>query len=94
MPRGFCAMTMACIAYAYLVRSCRMTASGDVVSEPDTICFDCDLALQMARDERRHAAGTAVYALGYDGDLIADSPLASHGLSIPPPYGCGAAVMA
>ena len=86
-------MTMACIAYAYLVRSCRMTSSGDVVSEPDTICFDCDLALQMARDERHHAAGTAVYALGYDGDLITDDPVASHGRSIPPPYGSSAAIL-
>lgn len=74
-------MTLGRDAYAYLVRSCRMTSSGDLVSDPDTICFDPDLALEIARDE--HAAGAAVYALGFNGHLLSESPLASHGLAIP-----------
>lgn len=76
-------MKRSCDAYAYLVRSCRMTSSGDLVSEPDTVCFDADLALEMARDESPHAAGTVVYALGYDGDVIDERPLARHGLVMP-----------
>lgn len=74
-------MTLGRDTYAYLVRSCRMTSSGDLVSDPDTICFDPDLALEFARDEQ--AAGAAVYALGFNGHLLSESPLASHGLGIP-----------
>lgn len=70
-------------AYAYLVRSWRITSSGDIVSEPDTVCFDADLALEMAREESPHAAGTVVYALGFNGDVIDDRPIIRRGLTVP-----------
>ncbi|WP_127089326.1 hypothetical protein [Aquabacter cavernae] len=70
-------------AYAYLVRACLLTSSGALLTEPDTICFDLDLALEMAESDRGHAAGLAVYALGVDGGLLADYPLISHGIAIP-----------
>lgn len=70
-------------AYAYLVRACLLTSSGALFTEPDTICFDLDLALEMAESDRAHAAGLAVYALGVDGGLLADRPVVSHGIAIP-----------
>ncbi len=70
-------------AYAYLVRACLLTSSGTVFTEPDTVCFDLDLALEIAENERDYAAGLAVYALGADGALLADFPLVSHGIAVP-----------
>jgi len=70
-------------AYAYLVKAYFLTASGTLFSEPDTICFDLDLALEIAEEERGYAAGLAVYALDAHGDLLADLPLVSHGEMIP-----------
>jgi hypothetical protein len=70
-------------AYAYLVRACLFTSSGTLLTEPDTICFDLDLALEMAESDRAHAAGLAVYELGIDGCLLADCPLVSHGIELP-----------
>ncbi|MEW6254523.1 MAG: hypothetical protein AB1592_01090 [Pseudomonadota bacterium] len=70
-------------AYAYLVRACLLTSSGTLFTEPDTICFDLDLALEMAENDRDYAAGLAVYALGIDGDLLAERPLVSHGIAVP-----------
>ncbi|OYX14591.1 MAG: hypothetical protein B7Z15_03405 [Rhizobiales bacterium 32-66-8] len=66
-------------AYAYLVKAYFITASGTLLSEPDTICFDLDLALEIAEADRGYAAGLAVYALDAQGDLMADLPLISHG---------------
>ncbi len=70
-------------AYAYLVRAYLLTSSGALLAEPDTICFDLDLALEIAESDRTYAAGLAVYPLGVDGGLLADYPLVSHGVTVP-----------
>lgn len=72
-------------AYAYLVKAYLRTSSGTLMAEPDTICFDLDLALEIADNDQHYAAGLAIYALDEDGDLLADFPLVSHGMAIPAP---------
>ncbi|GGF74029.1 hypothetical protein GCM10007301_37300 [Azorhizobium oxalatiphilum] len=72
-------------AHAYLVKAYLRTSSGALLAEPDTICFDLDLALEIAENDRHYAAGLAVYALGEDGELLADFPLISHGTVVPAP---------
>ncbi|TCT02671.1 hypothetical protein [Aquabacter spiritensis] len=76
-------MTVHTSAYAYLVKSWLVTSSGAMLAEPDTICFDLDLALDMADSDRGYTAGLSVYALGADGQLLADFPLMSHGSPAP-----------
>ncbi|WP_029004604.1 hypothetical protein [Azorhizobium doebereinerae] len=72
-------------AHAYLVKAYLRTSSGALLAEPDTICFDLDLALEIADNDQHYAAGLAVYALGEDGNLLADFPLVSHGMIVPGP---------
>ncbi|MEP9378115.1 hypothetical protein ABLE91_15465 [Aquabacter sp. CN5-332] len=76
-------MSMDSSAYAYLVKAYLLTSSGALLPEPDTVCFDLDLALEIAETDRTYAAGLAVYALGVDGGLLADFPLVSHGMPVP-----------
>ncbi|QTL05420.1 hypothetical protein J5J86_09105 [Aquabacter sp. L1I39] len=82
-------MNMAPTAYAYLVRACVRTSSGALFQEPDTICFDLDLALAMAEMDRLHAAGLAVYAIDADGAPLAERPVVSHGIPLPPDLAAG-----
>lgn len=82
-------MKMAASAYAYLVRACVRTSAGSVFQEPDTICFDLDLALEIAETDRVHAAGLAVYAIDSNGMLLAERPLVSHGIPVPPDIAAG-----
>ena len=72
-------------ARAFLVRACLRTASGATVLEPDTVCFDLDLALQIAGDDLPFGAGVAVFALEADGQLLTRFPLLSKGVQIPAP---------
>lgn len=82
-------MNMAASAYAYLVRACIRTPAGAVFQEPDTICFDLDLALEIAETDRVHAVGLAVYAIDADGAPLAERPLVSHGIPLPPDLAAG-----
>ncbi len=72
-------------AHAYLVKAYLRTSSGAVIAEPDTVCFDLELALEIADCDQHYAAGLAIYALGEDGSLLADFPLISHGMIAAPP---------
>ncbi|MFG1422278.1 hypothetical protein [Roseixanthobacter liquoris] len=72
-------------AHAFLVRACLRTASGATVLEPDTVCFDLDLALQIAGDDLPFVAGVAVFALDADGQLLSRFPLLSKGVHVSPP---------
>lgn len=72
-------------ARAFLVRACLRTASGATVLEPDTVCFDLDLALQIAGDDLPFVAGVAVFALDAEGQLLSRFPLMSKGVQIPAP---------
>lgn len=76
-------MPMDSSAYAYLVKAYLRTSSGALLQEPDTVCFDLDLAMEIAESDRNYAAGLAVYALGVDGGLLGDFPLVSHGVPVP-----------
>ncbi len=77
-------MSLGYAAHAYLVKAYLRTSSGAVIAEPDTVCFDLDLAMEIADCDQHYAAGLAVYALDEDGSLLGDFPLVSHGLVIPP----------
>ncbi|MFG1465398.1 hypothetical protein V5F77_21170 [Xanthobacter sp. DSM 24535] len=72
-------------AHAFLVRACLRTSSGATVLEPDTVCFDIDLALQMANDDRSFVAGVAIFALGEDGNLLSEFPLMTMGVDVSTP---------
>lgn len=82
-------MKVASSAYAYLVRACIRTSAGALFQEPDTICFDLDLALEIAETDRAHAVGLAVYAIDADGMPLAERPLVSHGIPLPPDLAAG-----
>lgn len=82
-------MNVAASAYAYLVRACIRTSSGTLFQEPDTICFDLDLALEMAEADRAYAVGLAVYAIDSNGTPLAERPVISHGIPLPPDIAAG-----
>lgn len=77
-------MALGYAAHAYLVKAYLRTSSGAVIAEPDTVCFDLELAMEIADCDQHYAAGLAVYALDEDGALLADFPLVSHGMVVPP----------
>ncbi|MEP9369762.1 hypothetical protein [Xanthobacter sp. VNH20] len=72
-------------ARAFLIRACLRTASGATTPEPDTVCFDLDLALQIVDDDLPYVAGIAVFALNADGQLLSQFPLVSKGVQISAP---------
>lgn len=76
MPRAGCAA-------AYLVMSYLMTASGELVEEGATVCFDFTLALEMAEADSASVAGACVFALDARGEIVNHGALAAFGLFEP-----------
>lgn len=85
-------------ASAYLVIPFALEADGMWVKEAETICFDRDLAIEIAKADSRFTAGVGVYPLDQDGNRLTAAPIAWYGgveapqgmgsgMSFPPPSG-------
>ncbi len=72
-------MSTANPASAYLITVYILTASGEVVEDGGTICFDYELALEMAEADLAAGVGlgVSVYALDEQGQPVGDGPVFS-----------------
>ncbi|WP_234052293.1 MULTISPECIES: hypothetical protein [unclassified Xanthobacter] len=71
-------------ACAYLVVPFALSDDGMWARQAETICFDHDLAVDIAETESEHAAGVGIYPLGADGCYLTCAPIAWYGAIQPP----------
>jgi len=64
---------------AYLVIPFVRADDGLWVQESETICFDHDLAVEMAEDDSAFSAWVVVYPLDRDGARLTGRPIACYG---------------
>lgn len=76
-------MPRAGVATAYLITPYMMTASGELIEEAGTVCFDLALALEMAKSDCTLVAGVCVFALDAFGTPTDPKPIATFGLHAP-----------
>lgn len=62
-------------APAYLVTAYELTPSGELVEDGGTVCFDLEMALEMAEADLAAGVGVSVYALDAQGQPLGDAPL-------------------
>ena len=67
-------MSLTGIPAAYLVMS-MVRSRGHLVLESETVCFDRDLAVAMAKDDCARCAWSGVYPLDANGRCVAGSPI-------------------
>ncbi|MFG1346346.1 hypothetical protein V5F59_15740 [Xanthobacter autotrophicus DSM 431] len=72
-------MSLRGIPCAYLVTPILKTVTGCLIAEAETICFDRELAIEMADADRDRCAWVAVYALDSDGRCLRGGPIYSIG---------------
>lgn len=69
---------------AYLVVPFALAADGRWAKQTETICFDHDLAVEIAESETQFASGVGIYPLDEDGRCLTRSPIAWYGNFEPP----------
>ncbi|MFG1479402.1 hypothetical protein V5F53_12165 [Xanthobacter sp. V4C-4] len=68
----------------YLVIPFALAADGMWVKEAETVCFDYDLAIEIAEADSQFTAGVGVYPLDQDGVRLTALPVAWYGAIEPP----------
>jgi hypothetical protein len=71
-------------ARAYLVVPFALAADGLRAEQSETICFDHDLAIEIAETESEFTSGVGVYPLDQDGHCLTYAPIAWYGPLEPP----------
>lgn len=69
---------------AYLVVPYALAADGRWAKQTETICFDHDLAIEIAQTETQFASGVGIYPLDQGGQCLTRSPIAWYGTFEPP----------
>ncbi|WP_454917203.1 hypothetical protein [Xanthobacter sediminis] len=69
---------------AYLVVPFALAADGLWAKQTETVCFDHDLAIEIAQTETQFASGVGIYPLDLDGRCLTRSPIAWYGSFEPP----------
>lgn len=69
---------------AYLIVPFALADDGLWARQAETICFDHDLAIDIAETESEHASGVGIYPLGDDGRSLSLCPIAWYGAVKPP----------